>query len=384
MSTILKGIDCPGNDIISYSNKTYDQCVGLCKQNNKCTTIAYAPNGNECWLKTKADKLVQNSDRWCAPVDKSDQYSSDIGGRYVPSEAAYQKYEKELNGYNLSKQIKSTNTDADQLLSDLPENDTIAQTQMSLYKTKLQRQENQTKAFDASLSKLHNMESLIQQGYADQNNKKIRQINQLNRHIESSDQLITHNHASTDSKNRTIYALGNLLVLLLLVVVVGVCLRLGIISIRIAGIIIGVMSLLYLFKLYHKFYWNRSLSESDALKRFTEQTYQAVGSAMRDNLTPSWMTQRCPKRCKPKQQKIKHHPGQGKLPDEGGANLKTDSSINVWAGADPGDTPGSGFFGPNPDPEEYCCQELGSDTPFKSTIPCSAYVGHKQLPITKC
>jgi hypothetical protein len=237
---------------------------------------------------------------------------------------------------------------------------------IDLYKQNLSEEVKQDRIETMTGARSQDLIHNLNVSYTEERNDNIKIINNTNKLIETSSKVIVENNKEVANKDRMIYILANLLLVILLIVVIFLCNRLAIISSRNAQILIGIALILYLFKVFHKYYWNTALSESTALKRFTEQTMNAVGTATRDNIFPSW-SYKCPSGCKPKQSKMKTGPG-GRRDFSDVNDLKTDSDENVWIKGDP-------------NPAQYKCEDDDGNM-IDTTIPCEEYVkAYKQVSV---
>ena len=237
---------------------------------------------------------------------------------------------------------------------------------IDLYKKNLSQEVKEDRIETMSGARSQDIIHHLNVSYTEERNDNIQTINNTNKLIQTSNKIINDNNKEVANKDRTIYILANLLLMILLIVVIFLCNRLAIISSRNAQILIGISLFLYVFKIFHKYYWNTALSESTALKRFTEQTMDAVGIATRDNIFPSW-SYKCPSNCKPKQSKMKSGPS-GRSDFSSVNDLKTDSDENVWIKDDP-------------NPAQYICEDEDGNQ-ITTTIPCGEYVKeYKQVAV---
>jgi hypothetical protein len=373
----LPGLDLYGNDIKSFSHTSPEQCISYCQNNVDCTAIVHAPKENYCWLKNtyKKNKNYRiNSDRDGLILNSLDYNASKYGSeQYTENEADYATYMQELGYFNDAKLVKSVMQRNQARLGDMQADSTLKSNALEVHKQKLMRQTQQEQTQQRATADSNNMNKQLSSAYDQLIDDNIDGINKLDRAIENKRYLINENNKGASEKNKSIYILSYFLLLMLLIAVIFLCTFLEIISSRITMGLTVIATLFFIFKVVHKYYWDRVDTEAVALKKMVYTGYKDMGEDIRDAVLPKWVYS-CPKRCKSKKpDHMKPHPGSGKLYTDA-PDLKTDSSENVWAKD-------------IKSPTTYNCQWQGSPEEMEvskqcisgSTIPCDEYLGYKEV-----
>lgn len=371
----LSGIDAYGDDIKSFGNTSAEECLSYCQNDPKCDTYTHAPKENYCWIKNKYGKNMNykvNGDRNTVLVRPftGKGYGTEHNSG---DKAAYDQYQDALNSYKDAKLIKSVMERNNARLGSMEGESTVKPTALDLYKTKLQRENQQQQTEQRATADANNMSKKLSGAYDQLIDDNIDGINNLDHAIENKHYLIKENNKSAAEKNKSIYILSYFLILLLLIAVIFLCTFLGIISSRIALGLSIVAGLFFLFNLVYKYYWDGIDSEAVALKKMIYTGTKDLGQDIRDTVLPKWVYS-CPKRCKKKPDHMKPHPSHGKFYTDA-PDLKTDSSENVWVqGIDSPTTYNCQWQGPSDEIEvdKQC---------FNSTIPCDEYLGYKAVEI---
>lgn len=371
----LKGTDVPYDDLMSQKVKNEDECTQICNDNVNCDTSVYAPKENYCWLKQKYGKsynYVANSDRNTTLHKPYYNWRKDVSKtNYVPSMDEYEEYQKKLDSYNDANYVKSVIKSNSQILGTSSGESVVKPTAMNMHKERLKREAKQK--MEAQLATAHggDMKNKLSSAYDQLIDENIDGINRMDHTIENKSHLINANNKEVKNKNKSIYILAYFLILLLLLSVLFLCVFLGILSGRNALIMATMATLVYIFKIVHKYYWNNVDSEAVALKRMVYTGAKDMGEDIRDTVLPKWVYS-CPKRCK----KRHHHhmkpgPSDNKGTDE--IEMKTDSDENVWAKD-------------IKNPTMYNCQWQGppedidpSRMNITTSIPCDELLGYKEV-----
>lgn len=297
----LQGLDSSGDDLKSFKNVTYDQCLSYCKNNPDCDTTAYAPTGKMCWIKNKYGKDMNytvNSDRIITLLKP---FSGAGGGseQYEEGSEDYNKYQDALNSYQDAELVKTVMEKNKAVLGDMSADSTLKSNALEAHKQKLMREAQQQHTQQVASATSNDISKQLSTAYDQLIDENSNDINMLDNAIDNRHHLIQENNKDASEKNKSIYILSYFLLLLLLISVIILCTFLGIIDSKVALGLSVVPTILFILKVIQKYYWNNIDSETNSLKKIIYTGYKDTGENIRDAILPKWMYS-CPKKCKTK------------------------------------------------------------------------------------